>query len=56
MRVIDLECGHTMQAANDEDLFETVREHVDEEHADFDLSDEEIREQIAKQAYEATDS
>ncbi|MBX5469427.1 MAG: DUF1059 domain-containing protein [Thermoleophilaceae bacterium] len=56
MRVIDLECGHTLTAATDEELFEAVRIHLDGVHSDAELSDDLIRGQIEKQAYEATDS
>jgi predicted small metal-binding protein len=56
MRVIDLDCGHTLQAANDEDLLKVTREHVDQQHADSDLSDEQLRQLIGEQAYSATDS
>lgn len=56
MRVIDCQCGKTLQAANDDDLIEAVREHVDEEHPDMDLSDEQVEELVGSQAYDAEDS
>jgi predicted small metal-binding protein len=56
MRVIDCECGKTLQAANDDDLTEAVREHVEEEHRDMDLSDEQVEEMVSSQAYDAADS
>jgi predicted small metal-binding protein len=56
MLVIDMKCGDTLHAANDKELFGTVRRHIDEEHPDLNLSDDEIREVIAERAYEATDS
>ena len=56
MRVIDCQCGTTLKAANDEDLASTVREHVNEEHPDMDLSDEGVQELIAEQAYDAEDA
>jgi predicted small metal-binding protein len=56
MRVIDCDCGHTLQAANDEDLFKVTREHVDQAHAGMELSDEQLRELIGEQAYTAMDS
>jgi hypothetical protein len=52
MRVIDLESGETLQAANDDDLFKAVRGHVSEDE----LSDDEIRALIADKAYSASDS
>jgi predicted small metal-binding protein len=56
MRVIDCECGRTLQAANDEDLTEAVRDHVEAEHPDMDLSDEQVEEMVSSQAYDAEDS
>ena len=56
MRVLDCDCGKTLQAANDEDLAVQVRDHVDESHPDMALSDEQARELVADRAYEATDS
>ncbi len=56
MRVIDCECGTTLQAANDDDLAGAVREHVAEEHPDMELSDDQAREMVAAQAYDAQDS
>jgi hypothetical protein len=56
MRVIDCQCGTTLKAANDEDLVGAVREHVNEEHPDMDLSDEQVQEMVAEQAYDAEDA
>ena len=56
MRVIDCDCGQTLAAANDDDLAHAIRDHVDQEHPDMDLDDEKVRELIARQAYDATDS
>ena len=56
MRVIDCECGKTLQAANDEDLTEAVRQHVAEDHPDMDLSDEQAGELVSSQANDADDS
>jgi hypothetical protein len=55
MRVIDCECGKTLQAANDEDLANAVRNHVAEDHPEG-MSDDEVRELVSSQAYEAQDS
>jgi hypothetical protein len=52
MRVLDLHTGETVQAANDEELFQAVRGKVPEES----MSDEEIRSLIEAKAYDATDS
>ena len=42
MRVIDCDCGRTLQAANDDDLERATREHVDEAHPDLKLTDEQV--------------
>ena len=52
MRVIDLDTGDTVQAANDDDLFRVVRERLPEDE----MSDDEIRRLIDERAYSATDS
>ena len=56
MRVIDCECGKTLQAANDEDLARAVRDHVAEDHPDMELSDEQVQELVGSQAYDAGDA
>ncbi len=56
MRVIDCDCGRTLQAANDDDLFRVAREHMDTDHPGQDISDEQLRQLIGEQAYSATDS
>jgi predicted small metal-binding protein len=56
MRVIDCECGKTLQAANDEDLARSVREHVAEDHPDMDLSDDQVQELVGAKAYDADDA
>ena len=56
MRVIDCDCGETLSAANDEDLFQTTRRHMDEAHPDMEMNDEQVRELVASKAYEASDS
>jgi hypothetical protein len=52
MRVIDLDSGETLSAANDEELFNAVRGAVPAEQ----MSDDEVRQLIADRAYEASDS
>jgi predicted small metal-binding protein len=56
VRVIDCDCGHTLQAANDDDLVRVARQHVDQDHPDMDLSDDDLRALVADKAYTATDS
>jgi hypothetical protein len=45
-----------LHAANDEDLFDAVRGHLEEDHPGSDLDDNEVREMIDEQAYEAADA
>jgi predicted small metal-binding protein len=56
MKVIDCDCGRTLQAGNDDDLATQVREHVDESHPEMELTDEQVRDLVAARAYEASDS
>ena len=56
MRIVDCDCGRTLQAANDDDLVKQVRAHADEAHADLQLTDDQVRELVAQRAYEASDS
>jgi hypothetical protein len=56
MRVIDCDCGKTLQAANDDDLATQVREHAGESHPDLQLTDDQVRDLVADRAYEASDS
>jgi predicted small metal-binding protein len=56
MRVLDCDCGHTLQAANDDDLLKEARRHVDEAHQDMDMSDDQLRDLVSQKAYDASDS
>jgi hypothetical protein len=56
MRVIDCDCGHTLQAGNDEDLAAQVRAHADEAHPELQLTEEQVGRLVADRAYEAADS
>ena len=56
MRVIDCDCGQTLQAGNDDDLFKEARAHVDQVHPDMQLTDDQVRELVSNRAYEASDS
>ena len=53
MRAIDCPCGHRFEAEDDEELFRLCREHVDRDHLEMERSDEQIRERIVADAYEA---
>lgn len=56
MRVIDCACGTTIKAANDAELERWVREHIQEAHSGDELSDDEVKDLIARRAYDATDA
>jgi predicted small metal-binding protein len=56
MRVLDCECGKTLQAANDDDLAKAVLDHIAEDHPDMDMSDDDARGLVSAQAYDAQDS
>ena len=56
MRVIDCDCGKTIQAGSDEDLVKAVRAHADEAHGDQGLTDEQVRNLVAERAYEASEA
>jgi predicted small metal-binding protein len=54
MRAIDFPCGHRLEGADDEELFRLAREHIAQEHPEMDRTDEQIRERVAADAYDAT--
>jgi hypothetical protein len=54
VRVIDCDCGDTLQAANDEDLTKVLAAHREENHER--LKAEQVRQLVAQRAYDATDS
>ena len=56
MRVIDCPCGTTVKAANDDELRDQVREHLATEHDDTGKSDDELRQFVSDNAYDATDA
>jgi len=56
MRVIDCDCGVTLQAANDDELATSVREHLESDHPDMQLDDDQVGELVAAKAYSAMDS
>jgi len=53
MRAIDCPCGHHFEAEDDQGLFRLCREHVDRDHPEMERSDEQIRERISADAYDA---
>ena len=53
MRAIECPCGHHLEGTDDEDLFRQAREHVDRDHPEMDRTDEQLRERVAADAYDA---
>jgi hypothetical protein len=53
MRAIDCPCGHHFEADSDTELFSLSRAHIDSDHPEMERTDEQIRERIAADAYEA---
>ena len=59
MRVLDCECGQTIQAANDDELRVAIAAHLREHHpsdGQQQLGDDELRSLVQQRAYDATDS
>jgi predicted small metal-binding protein len=54
MRALDCECGHHLEAPDDEGLTRRVREHVEREHPGMRLGEEEIERLVAQRAYSPT--
>jgi len=53
MRAIDCPCGHHFESTDDEELFRLCREHGDRDHPEMERTDEQIRDRIAADAYDA---
>jgi predicted small metal-binding protein len=53
MRAIDCPCGHRLEAPEEQELFRLAREHVDREHREMQRDDAQIRERVARDAYDA---
>lgn len=53
MRAIDCPCGHYLHGEDDEELLRLAREHVDRDHPEMDRTDEQIRQRVAADAYDA---
>jgi hypothetical protein len=53
MRAMNCDCGEHLEAPNDEVLFERARAHVDRDHPEMQLSDDQVRELVSEKSYEA---
>ena len=57
MRVMECNiCGETLAAANDEELERRLRSHSESEHPSAGYDGDRARDQIADEAYDASDS
>ena len=57
MRVIECNfCGEALSAANDDDLVRVFRRHMDDQHSDTGVDEEQARGAVERSAYEASDS
>ena len=52
MRALDCECGKQLEAHDDDELYGKVREHVDRDHPEMQLSDEQVAGLVAEGAYD----
>jgi predicted small metal-binding protein len=53
MRKLDCQCGYTVEGENDEELFHKGKQHVAEKHAGENITDDQLRQLIAANAYDA---
>lgn len=53
MRAIDCPSGHHLEATDDAELLRRCREHIAEHHPDMQRTDEQLRERVAVDAYDA---
>ena len=52
MRALDCECDKHLEAADDEELYQQARDHVDRDHPEMQLSDERVHGIVAEGAYD----
>lgn len=52
MRALDCGCGRHLEAESDEELYRQARAHVDQDHPEMQLSDEQVREIVSGGAYD----
>jgi predicted small metal-binding protein len=55
MRALDCDCGQHLEAADNEKLFDKTKEHVNRDHPEMQLGDEQVREIVAEKAYHKSD-
>lgn len=54
MRAADCHCGQHLEGTDDEELLRLARAHVDTDHPEADLTDEQIRELVLPGAYDVS--
>jgi hypothetical protein len=52
MRALDCACGQHLEAESDEELYGRARAHVDQDHPEMQLGDEQVREIVSEGAYD----
>ena len=52
MRAIECPCGHHLEAADDEQLVQACRRHIEEHHPDMERTDEQLHARVAADAYD----
>jgi predicted small metal-binding protein len=52
MRKLDCQCGQTVEGENDEELFQAGKRHITEVHPNENITDDQLRQLIATQAYD----
>ena len=56
MRALDCDCGQHLEADNDEGLFDRAQEHINRDHPNMQLTDEQVRQLLAERAYDKRDA
>ena len=52
MRALDCQCGKHLEGRDDEELYRLARDHVDRDHFEMELSDEQVRGIVELGAYD----
>jgi hypothetical protein len=52
-RCIDCPCGDLLEGADDEELFQFARKHIDDDHPEMKRTAEELRARVAADAHDA---
>lgn len=52
MRALDCQCGRHLEAGSDEELYRQARAHVDQDHPEMQLNDEQVREIVSAGAHD----